>query len=232
MTLINLRLIAIGRSTTFGAFTSSSRSFSGGSNTCLSDADPFGFNRSQSNQSLKFRKPDSTPQQLNTPGTPASNQKQTTDRSPSLLGGDIFRRMAENRQNQLQDLRRSDERMKINRDEKASLDQLWKTASQLKIQSHFGPLTPASSRVVRTVRIPPNSFLMRPVSASDVERSYKKLSNWLKASGLRKEIYLNKRYEKPCLKRRRLASERHRRRFAIEVQRRVQIINVMRMKGM
>ncbi|POV95087.1 hypothetical protein PSTT_16474 [Puccinia striiformis] len=212
MTLINLRLIAIGRSTTFGAFTSSSRSFSGGSNTCLSDADPFGFNRSQSNQSLKFRKPDSTPQQLNTPGTPASNQKQTTDRSPSLL-----------------DDRREDEDQSRR---ESYLDQLWKTASQLKIQSHFGPLTPASSRVVRTVRIPPNSFLMRPVSASDVERSYKKLSNWLKASGLRKEIYLNKRYEKPCLKRRRLASERHRRRFAIEVQRRVQIINVMRMKGM
>jgi hypothetical protein len=226
--VLNLRLVAVGRKTTFGASASSSRPFSRGTTTCLSDTDPFGFDRSQSNQSLKFLKP-------NTPGPhdiQNSNQNQNTNRSPSVLGGDIFRRMAEKRQIQLQELRRSDDRMKVNREEKASLDQLWKSASQLKIQSHFGPLTPASSRVVRTVRIPPTSFLNRPVSASDVERSYRKLSSWLNAAGLRKEIYLNKRYEKPFLKRRRLRSERHRRRFAIEVQRRVQIINVMRMKGM
>ncbi|KAA1066881.1 hypothetical protein PGT21_013903 [Puccinia graminis f. sp. tritici] len=232
MSLINLRLLTAGRKATLGVVGSSSRSFSRGSNTCLSDADPFGFDRSQSTQSLKFRKPDTSPQQPTTQDIQPSDPKRTTDRSSSLLGGDIFRRMAENRQSQLQDLRRSDDRMKINREEKASLDQLWKSASQLKIQSHFGPLTPASSRVIRTVRIPPTSFLNRPVLASDVERSYKKLSSWLNAAGLRKEIYLNKRYEKPFLKRRRLRSERHRRRFAIEVQRRVQIINVMRMKGM
>ncbi|OAV96108.1 hypothetical protein PTTG_02131 [Puccinia triticina 1-1 BBBD Race 1] len=232
MSLVNLRLLTTSRKTTFGVIASSSRSFSRGPNACLNDADPFGFDRSQSTQPLKFRKPDTATQQLNAQDIQPSNQKQAAERSPSLLGGDIFRRVAENRQSQLQDLRRSDDRMKINREEKASLDQLWKSASQLKIQSHFGPLTPASSRVIRTVRIPPTSFLNRPVLASDVERSYKKLSSWLNAAGLRKEIYLNKRYEKPFLKRRRLRSERHRRRFAIEVQRRVQIINVMRMKGM
>jgi len=222
--MINSHLVTVGRQTRAVGIPSLARHFSRASSSCLSEADPFGFDRSASNQPMKFLKPNQT---LSSPDK--TSQRQT---APSMMGGEIFRRMAENRQNQLQDLRRADDRMRINRDEKASLDQLWNSASQLKIQSHFGPLTPASSRVIRTVRIPPTSFLNRPVMASDVERSYKKLASWLNTAGLRKEIFLNKRYEKPFLKRRRLRSERHRRRFAIEVQRRVQIINVMRMKGM
>ncbi|KNZ44759.1 uncharacterized protein VP01_885g3 [Puccinia sorghi] len=223
--MINSSLVTVGRKIGIPSF---ARHFSWASSSRLSDADPFGFDRSQFNQPMKFLKPNQT---LNSPDN--TSQRQSTDQRPSsMMGGEIFRRMAENRQNQLLDLRRADDRMRINRDEKASLDQLWNSASQLKIQSHFGPLTPASSRVIRTVRIPPTSFLNRPVMASDVERSYKKLSSWLNSAGLRREIFLNKRYEKPFLKRRRLRSERHRRRFAIEVQRRVQIINVMRMKGM
>ncbi|EGG07679.1 uncharacterized protein MELLADRAFT_85562 [Melampsora larici-populina 98AG31] len=82
------------------------------------------------------------------------------------------------------------------------------------------------------MRIPPTSFLSRPATTMDVERAYKRVQFMVNSAGLRKDIYLNKRYEKPYLKRRRLKSERHRMKFAIEVQRRVQLISVMKLKGM
>lgn len=190
--------------------------------------DPFGFVQPTQGSSLKLReRTDSSTSNLTSEPTIPPRQSQ-----PSSVGSTIFQRMAQSRQNQIQELKRFDESHQINRDEKATPDQLWKVASELKVQSHSGPLTPSSSRVVRTVRIPATSFLNRAATPSDVERAYKRVQFMLNSAKLRKDIYLNKRYEKPYLKRRRLKSERHRTKFAIEVQRRVQIISVMKLRGM
>lgn len=209
-----------------------SRSFHHGSGTHFNEPDPFGFDQSKPHRPIESRQTHHHPSQSRPQTSQDLDPKQTSEPTPPSIGGEIFRRLNENRQQELRRLRQDEQAIRVDGEERASLDQLWKFSSQLKLQNHFGPLTPASSRVVRTVRIPPTSFLNRPVLASDVERSYRRLQTWLNAAGLRKEINLNRRYEKPFLKRRRLRSERHRRRFAIEVQRRVQIINVMRMKGM
>ncbi|KAG0150370.1 hypothetical protein CROQUDRAFT_58329 [Cronartium quercuum f. sp. fusiforme G11] len=199
--------------------------------TLRSTNDPFGFAQPSKGASLKLRKPTSSsslPKSLN----PKPSVAQVAPSSPSPVGSAIFQRIAQSRHNQIQELKRFDEANQPNRDEKATPDVLWASASQLKVQSHSGPLTPSSSRVVRTLRIPPSSFLNRPATSMDVERAYKRVQFMLNSAGLRKDLYLNKRYEKPYLKRRRLRSERHRTKFAIEVQRRVQIISVMKLKGM
>ncbi|KAI8460923.1 hypothetical protein BY996DRAFT_6520849 [Phakopsora pachyrhizi] len=192
--------------------------------------DPFGFNfSSRFGQSLKSGQ-DSSSSTGKEPIKTVDLSDQQIDRKP--LGSTIFRRIAQNRQDQLQDLQNMEEQIRLDQNRKATQDQVWSSVSQLQVQTHSGPLTPASSRVVRTSRVPPNSFMIRPILASDFERAYRKLQSLLNAAGLKREIYLNKRYEKPYLKRRRLRSERHRRRFAIEVQRRVQIISIMKLKGM
>lgn len=204
---------------------SSSRFFSLTS-TNRSPDDPFGFSQTQPGQTIKLREPSN-------PSTSSTNlESNTTPRSAPQVGSAIFQRIAQSRQNQIQELKRFDDSNQINRDEKATVDQLWKSVSKLKVQSHSGPLLPSSSRVVRTMRIPPTSFLSRPATTMDVERAYKRVQFMVNSAGLRKDIYLNKRYEKPYLKRRRLKSERHRMKFAIEVQRRVQLISVMKLKGM
>ncbi|KAH9816154.1 hypothetical protein DFH28DRAFT_966215 [Melampsora americana] len=189
--------------------------------------DPFGFSQPKPGQTIQLREPIQTSTSNQTP-QPTS----TFNSSSPELGSAIFQRIANSRQHQIQDLKRFDESNRINRDEKATIDQLWESVSNLKVQSHSGPLLPFSSRVVRTMRIPPTSFLSRPATTMDVERAYKRIQFLVNSAGLRKEIYLNKRYEKPYLKRRRLKSERHRMKFAIEVQRRVQLISVMKLKGM
>ncbi|MBW0492049.1 hypothetical protein O181_031764 [Austropuccinia psidii MF-1] len=233
----SLRLASVARSPASWCSSTLSKSFSSSSNIRQSSTeDPFGFSELNSQESLKFRQPEeSSPVQPPSPTGDHQDAKKlsgaSSGRSTGPLGSTIFHRIVENQERKANELNKFDDQIRNRRNEKATLDQIWNIASQLRIQSHSGPLTPASSRVVRTVRAPPSSFLTRPVLASDVERSYKRLQGLLNASGLRKEIYLNKRYEKPFLMRRRLRSERHRRKFAIEVQRRVQIINVMKLKG-
>lgn len=193
--------------------------------------DPFGFARPPQGASLKLRKPTTPPPPPTDTYTKPSALPQSKP-SSTPIGSAIFQRMAASHQNQIQELKRFDKSNQSNRDEKATPDALWRTASQLKVQSHSGPLTPSSSRSVRTMKIPPTSFLNRAATAMDFERAYKRIQFMVNSSGLRKDIYLNKRYEKPFLKRRRLRSERHRTKFAIEVQRRVQIISVMKLRGM
>lgn len=60
---------------------------------------------------------------------------------------------------------------------------------------------------------------------SDVGIAYSKLMSMLAKNNVRKELRLEEHYEKPNQKRRRLKSERHRRRFAAAVREKVQLVS-------
>lgn len=60
----------------------------------------------------------------------------------------------------------------------------------------------------------------------DVNRAYGSLMSIIARNGVRKELRFQERYEKPNQKRRRLKSERHRRRFAAAVREKVQLVSV------
>jgi small subunit ribosomal protein MRP21 len=59
----------------------------------------------------------------------------------------------------------------------------------------------------------------------DVNRAYGSLMSIIARNGVRKELRFQERYEKPNQKRRRLKSERHRRRFAAAVREKVQLVS-------
>ena len=56
---------------------------------------------------------------------------------------------------------------------------------------------------------------------------YRQLSQILNRNNVRRELRLNERYEKPNQMRRRKRSERHRRRFADMVRKKVQLVRVL-----
>lgn len=59
----------------------------------------------------------------------------------------------------------------------------------------------------------------------DLGRAMSNLNNIFRVNNIRNELRLGERYEKPNQKRRRLASERHRRRFAHMVREKVQLVS-------
>lgn len=61
-----------------------------------------------------------------------------------------------------------------------------------------------------------------------VTAAWRRLHRILAESGIRKELRLTERFEQPSLKRQRLNSERHRRRFKAQVGR--EITSIMRLK--
>lgn len=65
-------------------------------------------------------------------------------------------------------------------------------------------------------------------SVATVQQAWRRLHRTLAESGIRKELRMTARYERPTFKRQRLASERHRRRFKNEVVQ--QISSIMRLK--
>lgn len=65
-----------------------------------------------------------------------------------------------------------------------------------------------------------------PVSNGDIGRAMNNLNAIFRANNVRTELRLGERYEKPNQKRRRLASERHRRRFAHMVREKVQLVSI------
>lgn len=100
------------------------------------------------------------------------------------------------------------------------LDQKWNRLAKKELdeQNPHRSLTPYCSRTVR-------------VAGQDVARitkAWKDLNRTLAESGIRKELKMTERYEKPTLKRQRLNSQRHRRRFKHQVAQ--DIASIMRLK--
>ncbi|PWN36798.1 uncharacterized protein FA14DRAFT_186976 [Meira miltonrushii] len=65
----------------------------------------------------------------------------------------------------------------------------------------------------------------------DLSRAMANLNSIFRVNNIRTELRLGERYEKPNQKRRRLASERHRRRFAHMVREKVQLIMYLKSRG-
>ncbi|KAJ1950634.1 hypothetical protein FBU59_000583 [Linderina macrospora] len=68
-----------------------------------------------------------------------------------------------------------------------------------------------------------------PVASGGANRAYMRLNRILSDNGIRRELQLRRRYEKPKYKRQRLRQESHARRFKEEVKQKVHLI--MRMKN-
>ncbi|WWC93326.1 ribosomal protein S21 [Kwoniella sp. B9012] len=81
------------------------------------------------------------------------------------------------------------------------------------------PTTPSTGRSIVVSR------------GGDFQTSYKRLQGLLRQSNLKKELRLQEYHEKPSVRRRRLISERHRRRFKEMVRTKVQQVVSMRNRG-
>ncbi|KDN50819.1 hypothetical protein K437DRAFT_293524 [Tilletiaria anomala UBC 951] len=77
----------------------------------------------------------------------------------------------------------------------------------------------------------PTSGRSVPVGHGDVQGAYRILGSILKRNNIRGELRLGERYEKPNQMRRRKASERHRRRFADMIRKKVQLVMQKRRRG-
>ncbi|WFC95810.1 hypothetical protein MBRA1_002464 [Malassezia brasiliensis] len=95
------------------------------------------------------------------------------------------------------------------------MDQL---ESEFRARQTIGPATPATPTTGRTVSAA-NSF-----GNSSAAMLYRNLMGTLRRNNVRRELRLEERYEKPNQKRRRLRSERHRRRFADMIRKKVQLV--------
>lgn len=82
----------------------------------------------------------------------------------------------------------------------------------------IGPPTPATPTTGRSVSAS-NSY-----GSSSAAMLYRNLMGTLRRNNVRRELRLEERYEKPNQKRRRLRSERHRRRFADMIRKKVQLV--------
>ncbi|KAH7343479.1 hypothetical protein B0J17DRAFT_642539 [Rhizoctonia solani] len=84
-----------------------------------------------------------------------------------------------------------------------------RTASDRWVSVHDG--------VLRDLKVPGNVYTGRSVPVNeylDVPSAYRRLHSILNRNRVRSELFLQRRYEKPSDRERRLKSERHRRRFA------------------
>ncbi|KAJ1308961.1 hypothetical protein OPQ81_004644 [Rhizoctonia solani] len=75
--------------------------------------------------------------------------------------------------------------------------------------------------VLRELKVPGNVYTGRSVPVNDivdVPAAYRRLHAILNRNRVRSELFLQRRYEKPSDRERRLKSERHRRRFAAWIQ--------------
>lgn len=70
-----------------------------------------------------------------------------------------------------------------------------------------------------------------PVSDGDVSAAYRRLHMILSRNRVRSELFLQRRFEKPSDRERRLKSERHRRRFAAWIRKKVQLVSEIRRRG-
>jgi len=86
---------------------------------------------------------------------------------------------------------------------------------------------------IRDLAPAPTTYAGRTFAVADSElrQAFTKLHHCLLSNNVRFEYWKQERHEKKGYKRRRLASERWRRRFAHEVRRKVQIVNEIRARG-
>ncbi|KAI0093645.1 hypothetical protein BDY19DRAFT_989200 [Irpex rosettiformis] len=70
-----------------------------------------------------------------------------------------------------------------------------------------------------------------PVIGSDLGRAFDRLNTMMRQNNVSREVFRQDRHEKKGYKRRRLRSERWRRRFAHEVRKKVQLVNEIRARG-
>ncbi|CAE6428443.1 unnamed protein product [Rhizoctonia solani] len=101
-----------------------------------------------------------------------------------------------------------------------------RTASDRWVSVHEG--------VLREVKVPGNVNTGRSVPVNehmDVSSAYRRLHSILNRNRVRSELFLQRRYEKPSDRERRLKSERHRRRFAAWIRKKVQLVSEIRRRG-
>ncbi|KAG8719478.1 hypothetical protein FRC08_002725 [Ceratobasidium sp. 394] len=94
----------------------------------------------------------------------------------------------------------------------------------------------AHELVSRELRDPGNVYTGRSVMVSDrtgfdLAAAYRRLHVILSRNRVRSELFLQRRYEKPSDRERRLKSERHRRRFAAWIRKKVQLVSEIRRRG-
>ncbi|KAB5595301.1 hypothetical protein CTheo_1173 [Ceratobasidium theobromae] len=81
---------------------------------------------------------------------------------------------------------------------------------------------------------PGNVYTGRSVPVTggiDVSIAYRRLHGVLSRNRIRSELFLQRRYEKPSDRERRLKSERHRRRFAAWIRKKVQLVSEIRRRS-
>ncbi|KAG9105035.1 hypothetical protein FRC06_000008 [Ceratobasidium sp. 370] len=88
----------------------------------------------------------------------------------------------------------------------------------------------------RELRDPGNVYTGRSVLVTektgfDLAAAYRRLHVILSRNRVRSELFLQRRYEKPSDRERRLKSERHRRRFAAWIRKKVQLVSEIRRRG-
>lgn len=97
------------------------------------------------------------------------------------------------------------------------MDQL---ESEFRARPTIGPAKPATTTTGRSVSAA-NSY-----GNNSAAMLYRNLMGTLRRNNVRRELRLEERYEKPNQKRRRLRSERHRRRFADMIRKKVQLVRL------
>ncbi|KAI0934396.1 hypothetical protein AcV5_006249 [Taiwanofungus camphoratus] len=100
----------------------------------------------------------------------------------------------------------------------STAEEIWKYREDLIVQSLPKPADAYSGRSI-------------DVYNKDVAAAFAKLRRTIIQNGVVKELRLAERHEKKGDKRRRLKSERWRRRFAYEVRKKVQLVNEIRARG-
>ncbi|KAF8605239.1 hypothetical protein BDV93DRAFT_438896 [Ceratobasidium sp. AG-I] len=112
--------------------------------------------------------------------------------------------------------------------------------SDLTIQHLHNNPTPAQrwtsvhETAIRDIREPGNVYTGRSIPVSDradMSIAYRRLHAILARNRVRSELFLQRRYEKPSDRERRLKSERHRRRFAAWIRKKVQLVSEIRRRG-
>ncbi|WFD00285.1 hypothetical protein MYAM1_003033 [Malassezia yamatoensis] len=104
----------------------------------------------------------------------------------------------------------------------SSLERLEEEFRERKTIGPPAPATPTSGRTVSAT----NSY-----GNTSATMLYRNLMSTLRRNSVRRELRLGERYEKPNQKRRRLRSERHRRRFADMIRKKVQLIMALKARG-
>ncbi|TIB75868.1 hypothetical protein E3Q23_02151 [Wallemia mellicola] len=106
-------------------------------------------------------------------------------------------------------------------------EEIWAQAHQQRMRTlaQEQPLSLYAGRTVVVGKYDKNS------ATSQVERAWKRLNGTLARNEVRRDLMLRDRYERPHQMRRRLKSERHRRRFAEYIRQKVSLVHSIRRRN-